>query len=211
MYKLSFVLFFWTISLSASELNILEKADSNERRGLFTAIHFGTGNSSAHSFQGNPINQNGYSLFTGMININFEVGYSFSHSLSLRTGLQNQILSLQFAYNNEEARFSGLRHQVPLSFRRYFEHVFGFNEAPFKLFADFGVYYAFNSDGNLIVGENEYSAAFDAGGLMVSVGLMFFENNRQGISIAYNQFADLIGSQAKIAGGYFTLGLQTNF
>ncbi|MCH8545241.1 MAG: hypothetical protein LAT54_00765 [Cryomorphaceae bacterium] len=190
-----------------------ETTDTASFKRFFTSVQFGTGNASTHTFKGNFIRDQGHSLFSGMLITNIDIGYALTKNLVLISGFHSQNQSLQFTVNEDKYRFNGTRHQVPLGVRMYPKHNRSFHDFPMQLFIDFGVYYAFNSDGTLNAEDADLSidGAFNTFGGMGSIGVLFFENNRSGVTIAYNIFADLTGANARVGGGYFTLGLQSNF
>ena len=190
-----------------------EATDTASFKRFYTGVQLGTGNASAHTFMAKPIRDNGHSLFTGMLVTNIDVGFALTKNLVLISGFQSQIHSLQFDVSGETHRFNGARHQVPLGIRTYLQDASPFGNLPMQVFIDFSAYYAFNSDGTLSAEEAEVSieSPFNGFGSMAGIGMLFFENNRSGVTIAYNVFTDLSGSHARVAGGYFTLGLQSNF
>lgn len=190
-----------------------ETTDTASFKRFYTGVQFGTGNASAHTFMGMPIRDNGHSLFTGMLVTNIDIGFALTKNLVLFSGFHSQMHSLQFDVSGETHRFNGARHQVPLGIRTYLQNTSPFGNLPMQVFIDFSAYYAFNSDGALNAEEAEVSieSPFNGFGGIAGIGMLFFENDRSGITLAYNVFADLSGSHARVAGGYFTLGLQSNF
>ncbi|MCC5918637.1 MAG: hypothetical protein JJU02_15045 [Cryomorphaceae bacterium] len=209
-YTLGLLLVFPIISQAQNQSHD-ENSDTTKFRRFFTAIQFGTGNSAAHTFLGDQIKQNGFTQFTGALHINLEIGYALTKSLHIRSGLHSQVQTLRFSIDDEDHTFNGVRHHIPLYFRKFYQNYYVFNDYPIRFFTDFGGYYAFHSDGELLGNDKVYSAPFKSFGGMVGLGLEISDGDRSNVTIAYNTFGDLFGETLRVGGGFFALGIQTNF
>jgi hypothetical protein len=176
---------------------------------LHIGVSLGTGNAAAQSFMDQPIVDNGYTTITGMMTVNFDVGYNLSEKWMLLSGYGLQTLTLRFVFDDNSYRYNGYRSIIPVGFRRYYDPI----SLPARVFMGLGGYYTFDHDASLISDALEFEAqnVFNGFGALANLGITYSTpDDNTGFTLSYNVLADLSGNTLRTSSGYFLFGLYFN-